>query len=179
MKLAEIQAKLKVPKSQTNAFGKYKYRSCEDIIEAVKPIINPLGFHLILTDQIVMIGNRYYVESIATLSDGKEMYTAKGYAREDEASKGRDGSQTTGSSSSYSRKYALNGLFAIDDTKDSDATNQGDKEDKSKTTKPLFDETHPNFNIAKTMLSDGTTTIENIQKKYTLTQYIIDKLITK
>ena len=126
--LAKIQSLIKAPKGQFNSFGKYKYRSCEDIVEAIKPVINPLGFYLTLSDEIVNIGNRFYVKATATLSNGTETYSCSAFAREEEVKKGMDGSQVTGASSSYARKYALNGLFAIDDTKDSDSTNVGKDE---------------------------------------------------
>ncbi len=124
--LAKIQAAIKAPKVQFNNFGKYKYRSCEDIVEAVKPVINPMGFHLTLSDEIINIGNRFYVKATATICNGDEKYSATGHAREEESKKGMDGAQVTGSASSYARKYALNGLFAIDDTKDADSTNKHD-----------------------------------------------------
>lgn len=126
--LAKIQSLIKAPKGQFNSFGKYKYRSCEDIVEAVKPVINSLGFYLTLSDEIVNIGSRFYIKATATISNGTESYSSVAYAREEETKKGMDGSQVTGASSSYARKYALNGLFAIDDTKDSDATNIGKDE---------------------------------------------------
>jgi len=119
--LAEIQQALKAPKGQTNAFGKYKYRSCEDILESLKPLLG--SFSLIVSDEIVLIGERYYIKATATLSDGKVTHQAFGYARESLDKKGMDVAQITGATSSYARKYALNGLFAIDDTKDADATN--------------------------------------------------------
>jgi len=122
--LAKIQSLIKAPKGQFNSFGKYKYRSCEDIVEAIKPVINPLGFYLTLSDEIVNIGNRFYVKATATLSNGTETYSCSAFAREEEVKKGMDGSQVTGASSSYARKYSLNGLFAIDDTADSDSTNK-------------------------------------------------------
>jgi len=125
--LADIQAKLKAPKGQFNSFGKYHYRSAEDILEAVKKVVNPMGFSIILTDQVKEIGGRIYVESTASLFNGELEYNATGFAREEETKKGMDGSQITGSASSYSRKIALNGLFAIDDTKDSDSTNDHGK----------------------------------------------------
>lgn len=126
--LAKIQSLIKAPKGQFNSFGKYKYRSCEDILEAVKPIINPLGYFIRLTDNIEEIGGRIYVVSEAILSNGVDTYTCVGYAREEETKKGMDGSQITGSSSSYARKYALCGLFALDDNKDSDTTNVSNDE---------------------------------------------------
>ena len=130
--LAEIQAKLKAPKGQFNSFGKYHYRSAEDILEAVKKVVNPMGFSVILTDNVKEIGGRIYVEAVASLFNGELEYSATGLAREEETKKGMDGSQITGAASSYARKYALNGLFAIDDTKDSDATNDHGKSQESK-----------------------------------------------
>jgi hypothetical protein len=119
MKLSEIQSALKVPKNNRNNFGNYNYRSAEDIIEAVKKIINPAGLSLTITDDLVQVGNRIYVKATATIGE----WSATGWAREEETKKGMDASQITGSASSYARKYALNGLLAIDDTKDADATN--------------------------------------------------------
>lgn len=122
--LITIQSTLKAPKSQFNAFGNYKYRKVEDILEAVKPIMSNLGCTLVMTDDIEMVGNRIYVKATATLKNSKgEIEITTGYAREEETKKGMDGSQITGAASSYARKYALNGLFAIDDNADSDTTN--------------------------------------------------------
>lgn len=126
--LAIIQAKVKAPKGQFNSFGKYHYRSAEDILEAVKQVVNPMGFSISISDTIINVGDRYYIKATATLSNGKETWSTDGYAREEESKKGMDGSQVTGASSSYARKYALNGLFALDDTKDSDATNTHGKD---------------------------------------------------
>lgn len=129
--LVAIQTGLKVPKSQTNAFGKYKYRSCEDILEALKPLLKEHGVLLSLSDSIECISGRFYVKATAMLQDGKGiMCTVTAYAREEEDKKGMDGSQITGAASSYARKYALNGLFLIDDTKDADATNDHKSEPK-------------------------------------------------
>jgi ERF superfamily len=124
MSLVKIQQELKVPKNQVNAFGKYKYRSAEDIIEAVKPICHKYGFSLQLSDEIVLIGDRIYVKATAEINSKDDSWCAFGYAREEEVKKGMDAAQITGAASSYARKYALNGLFAIDDTKDADATNE-------------------------------------------------------
>lgn len=122
--LITIQSELKAPKSQFNKFGGYKYRKAEDILEAVKPLLNKQKCTLTITDDIVMVGNRIYVKATATIKNEKgEFETTTGWAREEETKKGMDGSQITGASSSYARKYALNGLFAIDDNADSDATN--------------------------------------------------------
>lgn len=129
-KLAAVQAALKAPKSQFNKFGNYKYRNCEDIIEAAKPLLKENGLLLMLTDDIEHIGDRFYVKATATIvdtTDGNQLYVTA-YAREEQDKKGMDGSQVTGASSSYARKYALNGMFAIDDTKDSDTTNTGSDE---------------------------------------------------
>lgn len=126
MKLAQIQSEIKAPKGQFNNFGKYKYRSCEDIVEAVKPVLNSHGFCLTITDEVVMIGNRFYVKATAAIWDGTENYSATAYAREEEIKKGMDSAQVTGAASSYARKYALNGLFAIDDTKDADSMDNSD-----------------------------------------------------
>ena len=127
MKLVKIQAELKAPKNQMNAFGKYKYRSAEDIIEAVKPILFKNNCALLISDEIVQVADRVYVKATAMLIDEtNEELPVKvyGWAREEEVKKGMDAAQITGSASSYARKYALNGLFAIDDTKDADSTNE-------------------------------------------------------
>lgn len=128
--LMVIQSILKAPKSQYNSFGKYNYRNCEDILEALKPICKEYNSAVVLTDDVVTIGDRCYVKATATLycfdENGVDSISASAFAREEQDKKGMDGSQVTGASSSYARKYALNGLFGIDDTKDSDTTNKGD-----------------------------------------------------
>lgn len=122
--LIAIQSELKAPKTQFNKFGGYKYRKAEDILESVKPLLAKQKCTLIITDDIVLVGNRIYVKATATIKNEKgECETSTGWAREEETKKGMDGSQITGASSSYARKYALNGLFAIDDNADSDDTN--------------------------------------------------------
>ena len=128
-KLIAVQGELKAPKGQYNSFGKYKYRSCEDILEAVKPLLVKNGLLMTISDEMVAVGTRIYVKSTVTVSDGKNSVSNTAFAREEESKKGMDGSQVTGASSSYARKYALNGMFCIDDTKDSDATNDGKTED--------------------------------------------------
>jgi hypothetical protein len=122
--LQKIQAELKVPKSQLNKFGGYSYRSCEDIVEAAKIVLSKYGYILTISDEIVEVGGRIYVKATATISDGSESISTSAFAREPETQKGMSDSQVTGAASSYARKYALNGLFAIDDTADSDATNK-------------------------------------------------------
>ncbi len=131
--LIKIQSDLKAPKGQYNDFGKYHYRSCEDILEAVKPLLKELNVSLTLSDEIVNVGDRYYIKAIATLANNESNITVTAYAREEESKKGMDSMQLTGATSSYARKYALNGLFAIDDTKDSDDPNfNGDDDNKDK-----------------------------------------------
>lgn len=134
-KLSEVQSKLKAPKSNYNSFGKYQYRSCEDILEGAKPILKEVKAILLLNDTVEQVGERIYIKATATFIDAEkgEKIEVSASAREDENKKGMDLSQVTGSTSSYARKYALNGLFCIDDTKDSDATNTHGKEDASKT----------------------------------------------
>lgn len=127
-KLERIQKQLKAPKNQHNEFGGYNYRSCEDILEAVKPLLD--GCVVTISDTMREIGGRIYVEAEATISDGVNQINVTAYAREPEDRKGMDASQITGSASSYARKYALNGLFLIDDTKDADATNDHKKIEK-------------------------------------------------
>lgn len=159
--LITIQSTLKAPKSQFNAFGNYKYRKVEDILEAVKPIMSNLGCTLVMTDDIEMVGNRIYVKATATLKNSKgEIEITTGYAREEETKKGMDGSQITGAASSYARKYALNGLFAIDDNADSDTTNienqQSQQKVKSSNKAPVASDPqyHPNdINEAIQMVS--------------------------
>lgn len=132
--LIAIQSELKAPKSLFNKFGGYKYRKAEDILEAVKPLLAKQKCTLTITDDIVMVGNRIYVKSTATIKNEKgECETTTGWAREEETKKGMDGSQITGASSSYARKYALNGLFAIDDNADSDTTNDGQHQEAQQT----------------------------------------------
>lgn len=117
-RLADIQEHLNAPKNQYNSFGKYKYRSCEDILEGVKPLLK--GLFLSISDEIVLIGDRYYVKATATITDGENSHSASAMAREEENKKGMDAAQVTGATSSYARKYCLNGLFGIDDAKDAD-----------------------------------------------------------
>lgn len=134
-KLFIIQTKLKAPKGQYNPFGKYAYRNAEDILEAVKPLLLETKTVLNISDDVVMVGDRYYIKARVTLSDTEstDLYSVQAFAREEENKKGMDGSQITGAASSYARKYALNGLFAIDDAKDSDSTNQHGKGEKVET----------------------------------------------
>lgn len=151
--LIAIQSELKVPKSQFNKFGGYKYRKAEDILEAVKPLLNKQKCTLTITDDIVMVGNRIYVKATATMKNEKgECETTTGWAREEETKKGMDGSQITGASSSYARKYALNGLFAIDDNADSDTTNDGKHQEAQQQTQAQ----HPTAQAAQAVQQPAT-----------------------
>ena len=134
-KLMNIQKELKAPKGQYNSFGKYKYRSCEDILESVKPLLEKYKVTIILTDKLEQIGERYYIRAMAILFDTESDNSIENtaYAREEETKKGMDGSQITGTSSSYARKYALNGLLLIDDTKDADTDEFTKENNKGKT----------------------------------------------
>lgn len=140
-RLLKIQTELKAPKGQYNSFGRYNYRNCEDILEALKPLCKAHNTVLTIKDDIVQVGERYYVKATVMLrcieADKTDEISATAFAREEESKKGMDGSQVTGASSSYARKYALNGLFNIDDTADSDTTNKGDTDKPApKTDKP-------------------------------------------
>ena len=139
-KLIEAQVSLKAPKNKKNKFGNYNYRSAEDILEELKPILAELGLLMTINDEIVRIENRYYVKAIVTITDGDNQTFVEAYAREQDNKKGMDQAQITGAASSYARKYALNGMFAIDDTKDSDATNKHgkDKKNNKKSKKPII-----------------------------------------
>ena len=123
-KLSQIQNKLNAPKGQYNSFGKYNYRNCEDILQALKPILAEHKCHVSLSDEVIIVGNRFYIKATATITDSENnSFSTTAFAREAESKKGMDESQVTGSTSSYARKYALNGLFAIDDNKDADTLN--------------------------------------------------------
>lgn len=137
-RLVKIREELKCPKNQYNSFGKYSYRSCEDILEAVKPLLAKYELSLTISDDIIQVGERYYVKATCYIHDkeGKEIMHNSAFAREEENKKGQDGSQVTGTSSSYARKYCMNGLFLIDDTKDAD-TNEYTEQQEKKTKKDV------------------------------------------
>lgn len=155
-KLSEVQNELKAPKSQKNTFGNYKYRSAEDILESVKPILKEQRLSLVISDELKNIGERYYVEATANLYDldSDKTLSNKAFAREEETKKGMDGSQITGTASSYARKYALNGLFNIDDTKDADTDEYQNQTTKSETTKKVSLATESQIKIIKEKLSE-------------------------
>lgn len=160
MSMSEIQKELKAPKGQFNSFGKYKYRSCEDIVEAVKPVLAKYDYHLNLTDEVVQVGERIYIKATASVKKGSEVIeSATSMARESETKKGMDDSQITGTASSYARKYALNGLFAIDDTKDADTD-----EHRKQAAKP---EKVPEPSEEQRSMFDGITSMPDLQKLWT------------
>lgn len=179
--LIKIQSDLKAPKGQYNDFGKYNYRSCEDILEAVKPLLKELNVSLILSDEIVNIGDRYYVKTTASLVNSESKAIAvTAFAREEGSKKGMDSMQLTGATSSYARKYALNGLFAIDDTKDSDDPNFNrgdDSNDKSYYAIKSKYELIVNKKIRDWKKGDFDNWYKNQQEKYKPQQ--IDTFLTK
>lgn len=161
--LIRIQNELKAPKGQYNSFGKYSYRSCEDILEAVKPLLSSYDCILTLSDEITLVGERYYVKATAILMNGaSEKVEVTAYAREEEDKKGMDGSQITGAASSYARKYALNGLFCIDDNKDSDATKTEAKSKKSAPVKAEATHTNADLELAVQEMKEAKT-VEDLQ----------------
>ena len=162
-KLAKIQVELKAPKNQMNDFGKYKYRSCEDILEAVKPLLD--GAILTLSDEMVEVGGRVYVKATALFVDGKYEKATTAFAREPEDRKGMDASQITGTASSYARKYAVNGLFLIDDTKDADTM---DKPDKKQSEKPTPAPQAPEADIQDFISSPQLKAVDTLLGKLSL-----------
>lgn len=171
-KLSNIQNELKAPKGQYNKFGGYKYRSCEDILEAVKPICKKYNTVLVLSDTLVNIGERYYIQATAKLTDIEKptemedtCISNTAYAREEESKKGMDGSQITGTASSYARKYALNGLFNIDDTKDADTdefTKQTQGNDENKISK---DQVNTLYDIIKNRGVENDEVLATLKEK--------------
>lgn len=152
-KVVAVQSELKAPKNQYNSFGEYKYRSCEDILEGVKPLLKKYGLYLKLSDAVELIGDRYYIKATATLSDADNCISTSAYAREQLEKKKMDASQVTGAASSYARKYALNGLLAIDDTKDADSVED----------KPLPQNTAYNWKTLKARATQGGVTEEALK----------------
>jgi len=173
-KLTQIQNEIKVPKGQFNKFGGYKYRSCEDIMEALKPLLAKHKCSLVVTDDIIDVAGRIYVKATVQLFDGENMITVTGYAREAETKKGMDEAQITGSASSYARKYALAGMFLIDDTKDADATNDHGNNSAVKPQpkaepKPEIAENTKQFKSAiDWLLESPSNTMERLKRKYKL-----------
>ena len=178
--LSKIQAELKAPKGQRNTFGKYNYRSAEDILEAVKPLTAKNGLILTLSDEIELIGDRIYVKATARLTNGEQEVVTVAFAREEASKKGMDASQVTGAASSYARKYALNGLFCIDDNKDSDATNtHGKAEPKPAAKKPaakkaarsdLFEKSLEHIGASKDQVAAAKAVLNKYADEFTADQ---------
>lgn len=166
--LIKIQCELKAPKNNYNSFGKYNYRSAEDILTAVKPLLEKYGCTMTIADEVVCIGERYYIKATVRLTDADgETEAVTALAREDEVKKGMDGSQITGTASSYARKYALNGMFLIDDTKDADtdeyvAQTADKKIDKSKALALLTELNNKGVNIEKLMAQYRVMKLEDL-----------------
>lgn len=167
-KLIKVQATLNAPKGQFNSFGKYNYRSCEDIMGAVKPLLAEHGLVQFVSDEIELIGNRYYVKATVTVTDGKTTHSVSASARESESKKGMDDAQVTGSTSSYARKYALNGMYNIDDTKDAD-TNQYREQAKSKANETVRQQAtgfNPNECLTTFTSQASSASIEQLQATF-------------
>ena len=178
-KLVDIQGRLKAPKNQRNSFGNYNYRSCEDILEAVKPLLTEHKLRLNFNDEILQLGDLYYIESYATIADGDKELSVKAQAGINLNKKGMDIAQSFGSSSSYARKYALNALFLIDDTKDADATNKHGVDAESKvesSDKPWLQKGTKQFDNAKKAMSSGKYTLTNIREKYKVSKEVAQLL---
>jgi peroxiredoxin family protein len=169
-KVAEIQRNLKAPKNQFNAFGKYKYRSCEDIMEGLKPILGELV--VTVSDDIKMVGDRIYIVATAKITDGENSVSNTAMARESLTKKGMDDSQITGTASSYARKYALNGLFLIDDTKDADSMD-GEQKQPAKSAKQSQQQ---NTNWYNTFENDKQYMLVDIQSGAKTADMIISEL---
>jgi len=176
-KLVYIQSTLKAPKNQRNNFGKYNYRSCEDILEAVKPLLKETGLRLSLNDEVIELENGItFINATAMITDGDKGITSTAQAGIDVNKKGMDIAQTFGSSSSYARKYALNGLFLIDDTKDADATNTHGNE-APETIQQWLNKGTEQFDNAKKAIASGKFTINDIRKKYKVSKEVEKQLL--
>lgn len=171
-KLIEIQKELKAPKNQYNSFGKYNYRSAEDILEAVKPLLIKHELLMTISDSIEIIGNRIYVKTTIVITDGNTEIRTSAFAREPETRKGMDDSQITGASSSYARKYALNGMFCIDDNKDSDTPEKTEKKNKPE----LKPDNKDKWTKAVKYLNENIDKLDTIKSNYELSQINEKKL---
>lgn len=184
--LVEVQSELKAPKGLRNTFGNYNYRSTESILEAVKPLLAERGMLLTITDQLECIGDRYYVRAEAKVSKGSDSIFVTAFAREEESKKGMDSSQVTGATSSYSRKYALNGLFLIDDTKDPDSDEYQGKSTKtaapasapvkSTNDKPYLNKGTESYDKVVKALTEKKATLDQVQLKYKLSSVVKKEL---
>ena len=181
-KLSKVQTELKAPKNQFNGFGKYKYRNCEDILEALKPVLAKNKLTILVSDMVENVNGRFYIKAVLTLVDVEtgESTTTQAYAREEENKKGMDSSQLTGSTSSYARKYALNGMFLIDDTKDADATNNhgNDQKNENKDTNKS-DKQQQKKETKKITIETYLEAIRKYEKEYQteIKDYLVDKAL--
>ena len=181
-KLSEVQTELKAPKGQFNTFGKYKYRNCEDILEALKPVLAKNKLTILVSDMVENINDRFYIKAVVTLVDVEtgESTTTQAYAREEENKKGMDASQSTGSTSSYARKYALNGMLLIDDTKDADTTNNhgNDQKNENKDTNKS-DKQQQKKETKKITIDTYLEAIRKYEKEYQteIKDYLVDKAL--
>lgn len=180
-KIIAIQNELKAPKGQKNSFGNYKYRSQEDILEALKPLLEKYNVHQFISDTIELIGNRYYIKSTVTIvgSERGEMLSVSAYAREPQNKKGMDESQITGASSSYARKYALNGLWLIDDTKDADTDEHQQEADNRPKQKPKVNPDNKRWVKAVHAVASGKSDIDFIKKNYDITDEDAERLVAE
>ena len=174
-KIIKVQSELKAPKNQFNKFGKFNYRSCEDILEGLKPLLSSYGLRQSITDEIELIGERYYIRAIVKVTDGKDVEQVSAFAREPLTKKGMDDSQVTGTASSYARKYALNGMWLIDDTKDADT----DEHKQVTQAKPVLKEGSERWNKAAHAIAGGKTDIEQVKKIVQISNEQAEKLLAE
>ena len=174
-KLVKVQNELKAPKSQFNSFGKYKYRNAEDIFEAAKPICYKYGLFLSISDTVIEVGGQLFVESSASITDGEKSIQVKAQAGLDMNRKGMDKAQSSGASSSYARKYALGGLFLLDDTKDADATNTHGKSNTTTAKATLVENSEAYLKVV-TALKSGKFNLAQVEAKYIISNELKTKL---
>ena len=174
-KLVKVQNELKAPKSQYNSFGKYKYRNAEDIFEAAKPICYKYGLFLSISDAVIEVGGQLFVESSATITDGEKSIQVKAQAGLDMNRKGMDKAQSSGASSSYARKYALGGMFLLDDTKDADATNTHGKSNTTTAKATLVENSEAYLKVV-TALKSGKFNLAQVEAKYIISNELKTKL---
>tara|TARA_R110000822_G_C15140058_1_gene476113 strand:- start:12 stop:554 length:543 start_codon:yes stop_codon:yes gene_type:complete len=174
-KLVKVQNELKAPKSQFNSFGKYKYRNAEDIFEAAKPICYKYGLFLSISDAVIEVGGQLFVESSASITDGEKSIQVKAQAGLDMNRKGMDKAQSSGASSSYARKYALGGLFLLDDTKDADATNTHGKSNTTTAKATLVENSEAYLKVV-TALKSGKFNLAQVEAKYVISNELKTKL---
>jgi len=176
-KLVKVQNELKAPKSQYNSFGKYSYRNAEDIFEAAKPICFKYGLFLSISDEVIEVGGSLFVESTASITDGDQSFSVRAQAGLDLNRKGMDKAQASGASSSYARKYALGGLFLLDDTKDADATNMHGKAPAKAVAKAELKLNSEAYLKAIQAVTNKTVSVAQVEAKYTLSNVVKNTLL--